>query len=441
MKVMLVGGGAREHAIAEALCRSEGVELYAVMGNRNPGILRLCRGVEIAKETEVEKVAEAAERWGVELAVVGPEAPLCAGVADRLEERGVPCMGPRQRLAMIEGSKSFCRWLMSRYRIPGNVRYASFTDADEAAEFIDSFEGEVAVKPAGLTGGKGVKVMGEHLADREEAKAYAKQVVEQRIGGGEVVIEEKLVGEEFTVQAFVAGGVVKPMPAVQDHKRAFEGDRGHNTGGMGSYSMPDGLLPFLGEEEYSQAVEIIRKTAEALRKETGEDYRGVLYGQFILGREVKLVEFNCRFGDPEAMNVLSLLDSSFAELCMQIAEGRLKSEPKFKRLASVCKYIVPKGYGVSPAPPAEISVDEAAISREGALLYYAAVNQQDGRLYTTTSRSVAVVGLAESLEEAERIAERATSHVRGEHLYHRRDIGTKELIERKLQRLRKLRGE
>ncbi len=437
MKVMLVGGGAREHAIAEALCRSE-VELYAFMGNRNPGILRLCRDAEIAKETEVERVAEAAERWGVELAVVGPEAPLCAGVADRLADAGVPCMGPRRRLAMVEGSKSFCRELMSRYRIPGNVRYASFTDPGEAAEFIDSFEGEVAVKPAGLTGGKGVKVMGEHLKSREEAKAYAREVIERGIGGGEVVVEEKLVGEEFTVQAFVAGGEVMPMPAVQDHKRAFEGDRGHNTGGMGSYSLPDGLLPFLDASDYEFAVQVIRRTVEALRRETGEDYRGVLYGQFMKGREVKLVEFNCRFGDPEAMNVLTLLEGDFAGLCMNLAEGRLRGEVGFRELASVCKYIVPRGYGVSPAPPAEIRVDEDAIAREGAVLYYAAVNEQDGRVFSTSSRSLAVVGVAETLEEAERIAERATGHVRGEHLYHRRDIGTKELIERKLLRLKAL---
>ncbi len=439
MRVMLVGGGAREHAIAEALCRGE-VELYAVMGNRNPGIARLAREVRIAKETDVEKVVQAAERWRVELAVVGPEAPLCAGVADRLGEAGVPCMGPKQRLAMVEGSKSFCRWLMSSYRIPGNVSYASFTDAAEACEFIDSIEGEVAVKPAGLTGGKGVRVMGEHLKSREEAKAYAKEVIERGIGGGEVVIEEKVEGEEFTVQAFVAGGEVLPMPAVQDHKRAFEGDRGHNTGGMGSYSLASGLLPFIDASDYEFAVEIIRRTVDALRRETGEDYRGVLYGQFMKGREIKLIEFNCRFGDPEAMNVLTLLEGDFAGLCAGIAEGRL-GEVDFRKLASVCKYIVPRGYGVSPAPPAEIQVDERGIAEEGAVVYYAAVDERDGRLYTTTSRSVAVVGVAESLEEAEAIAERATAHVRGEHLYHRRDIGTKELIERKLERLRKLRGE
>jgi phosphoribosylamine--glycine ligase len=442
MKVLVVGGGAREHAIAEALKRSSQVELYSAMSNANPGIKRISAEVLRAKETDIEAIKNFALKHGVELAVIGPEAPLCAGLADELLGEGIACVGPRRALAMVECSKEFCRNLMAKYRIPGSLRYATFTDAKEAADYIDAFEGDVAVKPVGLTGGKGVKVVGEQLKDKEDAKAYAREVIERGIGGGKVVIEERALGEEFTVQAFVDGRNVVAMPAVQDHKRAFEGDKGHNTGGMGSYSQSDGLLPFLTEEDYSFALEVIRKTVAALKEETGEGYKGILYGQFMKGKEIKLIEFNCRFGDPEAMNVLTLLESDFAEICTRIAEGTLSEKHvSFAKLASVCKYVVPKGYGVNPAPPANISIDEEAIKREGATLYYAAVNEENGEIYTTTSRSVAVVGVAESIAEAEAIAERAIGYIKGEHIYHRRDIGKRELIEAKLARLKALRGE
>ncbi len=436
MKVLVIGGGAREHAIARALKKNPEVELYSAMSNRNPGIIRLSAEFYQVKETEVEKIRDYATSRRIELAVVGPEAPLGEGVANALEEEGVPVVGPKKELARIETSKEFCRNLMAKYNIPGNLTFACFDDYEEACKYVDSYEGELAVKPVGLTGGKGVKVQGEHLKDKEEVKAYIKEVMEKNIGGGKVVLEERALGEEFTVQAFVDGKKIVPMPAVQDHKRAYEGDKGHNTGGMGSYSLEDGLLPFLTQEDYDHAVEIIEKTVDALQKETGESYKGILYGQFMKGREIKLIEFNCRFGDPEAMNVLTLLESDFLDICQRIAEGRLK-DAKFSRLASVCKYVVPKGYGVSPAEPAEIKIDEPAIEREGAILYYAAVNEENGKIYTTTSRSVAVVGVAESLEEAERIAEAGISHIKGEHIYHRRDIGTKELIERKLKNMEK----
>ncbi|WP_456474580.1 phosphoribosylamine--glycine ligase, partial [Candidatus Pyrohabitans sp.] len=366
MKVLLVGGGAREHAIAEALKRSSEVELYSAMNNANPGIKRLSREVLRIKETDIEGVKNFALKQGIELAVIGPESPLCSGLADALLGEGIACVGPRRSLAMIECSKEFCRNLMAKYRIPGSLRYGTFDDAEEAANYIDAFGGDIAVKPVGLTGGKGVKVVGEQLKDKEEAKAYAREVIEHGIGGSRVVIEERALGEEFTLQAFVDGSSVVAMPAVQDHKRAFEGDEGHNTGGMGSYSQSDGLLPFLTREDYDFALQVIRKTVAALKKETGEGYRGILYGQFMKGREIKLIEFNCRFGDPEAMNVLTLLESDFAEICARIAEGTLSAKHvSFAELASVCKYVVPKGYGIDPAPPARISIDEEAIKREG----------------------------------------------------------------------------
>lgn len=439
MKVLLVGGGAREHAIAEAVKRS-GVKLFAAMKNRNPGIARLSEKILLEHETETKKIAEFARESGVDFAVIGPEAPLAEGIVDALGGEGIPCVGPAKKLARIEASKEFMRNLMQKYRIPGSLEYAVFDDAGEASEFIDSFGKPIAVKPVGLTGGKGVKVIGDQLKDLEEAKKYVREVIEKKIGGSRVVIEEKAVGEEFTLQAFVDGRHVIAMPIVQDHKRAFEGDAGHNTGGMGSYSDSNGLLPFATESDREYAVEVMKKTADALRRETGEEYKGILYGQFMLGKKPRLIEFNCRFGDPEAMNVLPILSSDFVKICQRIIDGTLKErDAVFEKKATVCKYVVPEGYGISSRAGEIISVDEEAIRRKRALLYYAAVNEENGKICTTSSRSLGVVGIAGSIEEAERIAESAIANIKGEHVYHRRDIGTKALIQRKIESMKAIR--
>ncbi len=439
MKVLLVGGGAREHAIAETIKRSS-AKLFAAMKNRNPGIARLSEKILLENETETKKIAEFARESAVDFAVIGPEAPLAEGIVDVLSEMGIPCVGPAKKLAEIEASKEFMRNLMRKYRIPGSLEYAVFNDAEEASEFIDAFGKPVAVKPVGLTGGKGVKVIGDQLKDEEEAKKYMQEVVEKKIGGGRVVIEKKAVGEEFTLQAFVDGKHVVAMPMVQDHKRAFEGDVGHNTGGMGSYSDSNGLLPFVTESDCKYAVRIMKKTVDALRRETGEEYKGILYGQFMLGRELKLLEFNCRFGDPEAMNVLPILSSDFVKICLKIMDGTLKERDVFfERKATVCKYVVPEGYGISSKAGEIISVNEEGIKRSGAILYYAAVNEENGRIYTTSSRSLGVVGIADSIEEAEKISESAIGNIKGAHIYHRRDIGTKELVHKKIENMKAIR--
>lgn len=432
MKVLLIGGGAREHAIATALKRGDAT-LCTMMKNRNPGIARISEKILLEEETNVSKAVEFAKECSAELAVAGPESPLAAGVVDALRSAGVPCVGPTKALAQIEASKEFMRNLMKKHHVPGLVGFASFGSAEEACRYIDEFKKPVAVKPVGLTGGKGVKVVGDQLRDSEEAKQYVREIMSKRIGGGRVVIEERVNGEEFTVQAFVDGKNVVAMPAVHDHKRAYEGDLGHNTGGMGSYSDANGLLPFVTQKDYDAAVEIIKKTVLALKKETGEEYKGVLYAQCMLGSEVKLIEFNCRFGDPEAMNVLSILDSNFVQICERIIDGSLRaSSVKFKSKATVCKYVVPEGYGLKPASGNLISVNEEKIRQLGALLYYAAVNEQNGKIYTTASRSVGVVGIADTIREAEAIAESAAQCIHGERIYHRRDIGREELIKKKV---------
>jgi phosphoribosylamine--glycine ligase len=438
-RVLAVGGGGREHAIVKALARG-GADVFVAMKNHNPGIARLAKGFKLIKETDVDRVIQFAKESGAELAVIGPEAPLEAGLADRLLEIGVGCVGPTRSAARIETSKKFARDLMHRYRVPGNLRYAAFDNFEDARRYILDLDHEVAVKPTGLTGGKGVKVQGEHLKDIPEVLEYVREIFEKGIGGAGVVLEERIQGEEFTLQAFCDGRSMVPMPLVQDHKRAFEGDVGPNTGGMGSYSMEDHLLPFITKGEHEKAVEAMRTTVEALHKE-GCPYQGILYGQFMLtSTGVKIIEFNSRFGDPEAMNVLPILQTDFVDVSEKIVSGKISlASIEFAKKATVCKYVVPEGYGMQAKADRPIQVDEKGIEMCGAELFYAAVNEESGRILTSTSRAVAVVGIASHLEDAEKACERALRFVSGEALYVRHDIGKKEIIQKKIARMQSIR--
>ena len=440
MRVLAVGGGAREHAIVEALARSGGT-VFACLKNKNPGIARTAKGFSLVEETDVGKVVQFAQAKSAELAIVGPEAPLEVGLTDALISARIPVASPSKSAARIETSKSFMRGLLSKYKIRGGVRFAIVDSKDELLRKLDELGMNIVVKPIGLTGGKGVKVFGEHMMNREDILEYADEILSKRIGGtAQVLLEERLVGEEFTIQAFCDGRKVVPMPAVQDHKRAYEGDKGPNTGGMGSYSQQDGLLPFLRRSEYDSAVRIMGEVVSALRKE-GAEYRGALYGQFMLTSDgPKVIEFNARFGDPEAMNVLSLLKSDFMKICQGMADGNLSnSRVEFEKKASVCKYVVPEGYGTKSLSGERITVDEEAIAAEGAILYYASVNEKDGGVYTTTSRSVGIVGIAPTIEEAERISENAIKHVSGR-IHVRHDIAKKDMLEAKVRRMEQIRG-
>ncbi len=434
MRVLAVGGGAREHAIVEALARAD-AEVFACLKNRNPGIARRAKEFALIDEVNVPKVAEFARAKAVELAVIGPEAPLEVGLADALEKAGIPTASPSKAAARIETSKSFMRGLLSKHKVKGSIKFAVVDTLAEMEKALDVLGDDVVVKPIGLTGGKGVKVFGEHMMNRKDILAYGEEILSKGIGGGVgIVIEEKLVGEEFTIQAFSDGKRIVPMPAVQDHKRAYEGDKGPNTGGMGSYSQQDGLLPFLRRDEYDSAVGIMGEVVKALKKD-GSEYRGTLYGQFMLTADgPRVIEFNARFGDPEAMNVLSLLESDFVEICEGMASGKLTAKARFQPKASVCKYVVPEGYGTKSLSGEEITVDENAISHEGAILYYANVNEKDGKIFTTSSRSVGIVGIAESIAEAETIAENGIKHVSGR-IHVRHDIAKQQMLEKKVARM------
>ena len=434
MKVLVVGTGAREHAICNTL--KNDIELYAYTGKVNPGISKISTYKQ-GDEGEIDKVAEFAKENNIEIAVIGPESPLEKGIVDKLESVGVKCVGPCQSAARIETDKSFMRNLFEKYNIPGSLTYKVFDNYEDISKFLDSYDKDVVVKPVGLTGGKGVKIVGEHLKDNEDAKKYAKEVMDKAMGGfTKVIIEERIVGEEFTVQAFVDGEHIVTMPAVQDHPHAFEGDQGAITGGMGSYSDSDGLLPFLSKKNYDEAVSIIQKTVDAIAKE-GEPYKGILYGQFMLSSDgPRLIEYNARFGDPEAMNVLTLLDTPMINICEDIVNGTL-SNANFKNEASVCKYIVPDGYPETKYADTKIEVNEEKINELGAEVFYAAVNQKDDGIYLSSSRALGIVATGENIKEAEDIAEKACEYVTG-NVYHRRDVGTEELIEKRVEYMKNI---
>jgi phosphoribosylamine--glycine ligase len=423
--VLLVGGGGREHAIARAV--ADDCELYACASNRNPGIARLAEDVGAIEETAADEIVAYADDVEATLAVIGPEAALEAGIADALDDAGVYTFGPHAETARIETDKAYQRRFMRDNGIPGCPAFETFDDVERACDYIDSHDGDLAVKPAGLTGGKGVKVIGDQVT-REEAKAYLRDADYDR-----VVLEERLVGEEFTVQAFVANGDVRVTPAVQDHKRAYEGDEGPNTGGMGSYSDASLHLPFMTESDYAEAVEIIRAVVDALPA-----YKGVLYGQFMLTAEgPRVVEFNARFGDPEAMNTLPVLRTPFLDVLTAARDGESLPDLHFETQATVCKYAVPDGYPTDPVAGARIDVDEESVGN--ALLFYASVDERADGIYTTTSRSFAVVGLGDTIETAEGVADGALAAA-GEGLRIRHDIGTHDLLRARIDHMDELRG-
>jgi len=438
MKILVVGTGAREHAICQAAIQDEETELYSIMSNQNPGIARISE-FKIASENDIPTVTKFALDNNVDMAIIGPEAPLEKGIVNSLVEAGVDCVGPTMEAAKIETDKAFMRDLFEDYKIGGSLVYKVFDDFQEVGDFIDDFGQDVVVKPIGLTGGKGVKIVGEQLKDNEEAKSYAKEVIDTRMGGyAGVVIEERAVGEEYTVQAFVDGTNITPMPVVQDHPYAFEGDLGPITGGMGSYSDTDGLLPFLDEKYRDESVKIMENTVKAINNEVGP-YKGFLYGQFMLTKDgPKLIEYNARFGDPEAMNVLPLLQTNFVDICNGIVDGNLRGA-EFDPHATVCKYIVPQGYPGKTVPNQIIKVDEKKIKENNTLVYYAAVNQKDNQIYTSSSRALALVSVGDTIDEAEGICEASTQFIDGD-VYHRRDVGTSELIEKRIKHMQELLG-
>jgi phosphoribosylamine---glycine ligase len=434
MKALVVGGGARENAIADALIAG-GAELYVYMPHLNPGLKKSAKAFTVGNVEDADLIVKFAIENNVELALIGPEGPLAVGVVDELEKKGIKCVGPTKEMAQLETSKSFTRNLVKKYGIKAGYEFKVFTkeNSSEIEDYLDLLRNYV-VKPDGLTGGKGVKLSGEHLKNRNDAVEYCEEVINAH---GSVIVEEKLDGEEFSLQTLTDGkGGFLHFPIAQDHKRAFENDTGNNTGGMGSYSDSDFSLPFLSKEDVDKARKATEEVADAIVKELGSAYKGVMYGGFMkTAKGIKLLEYNARFGDPETMNVLPILKTSFVDVCKAVVEGKLSElNVEFYNKATVCKYVVPEGYPDSPVGgKIKVSPDT------GALVYYASVEEKEDGLYTLNSRGIAFVGIADSIEEAEKIAEEAASKVEGS-VFHRSDIGTKQLVQKRIDHIRQVMG-
>jgi len=438
MRTLVVGGGAREHAIGMALHRA-GAQIVVASSNANPGLERLAQATARVDPTDPARVVDVGRSQRVDLAVLGPEAPLATGVADALRQAEIPTVGPDQSAARIETSKWFCRDLLGRHGVPGQLKWVAPESPEEVDRVIATFPQPFVVKPSGLTAGKGVWVQGSDFTDVKDGAIYAKSLLLQ---GGRVLLEEKLEGEEFSLMAFVTDSGVYPMPAVQDFKRALEGDRGGNTGGMGSYSQRDHLLPFLSATDRDRAVEIVNAAARAIRAE-GLSYRGILYGGFMLTADgPRLLEFNARFGDPEGINTLTLYEEGdFAELLAGVAGGRVDPNLiQFRLRSTVVKYLVPPGYGDRPRPGGILHLDAGAIEATGVHVVYGSVESAGpGAVRLGTSRGIALVGEASAIHEAGNRVEAALALVNGEY-YLRHDIGTQKDLEARWEHLRRLRA-
>ena len=433
--ILVIGSGAREHALVKTLSLSKlDHNIFCIGSSQNPGIVELCMEYVVGDFNNPNFVADYAINKNINYAIIGPENPLEAGIADILWDNNIKVIGPRKELAMIETSKSFTRNLQADYKIPGAPMFRSFMSLSGVKEYFEELNNEFVIKYDGLAGGKGVKVFGEHVKTISDALDYCNSLIKK---GGSFVVEEKFIGEEFSLMSFCDGKNIQHMPIVQDHKRAYENDTGPNTGGMGTYSDSNHSLPFLKDSDLENAKKINTLTMQALKSKTGLDYIGILYGGFMAVKGgTKLIEYNARFGDPEAMNVLSLLKTDLIDICIKMASGDLdKIKIVFENKATVCKYSVPKGYPDDPVKNQFIDVTEI---KNKELIFYASVDIKDGKLIETGSRTLAVTSIADTIISAEKSAEENIKKVKGP-LYHRVDIGTQELIDRRKANMEKIR--
>ena len=411
MKVLVIGGGGRCHAIVDALARSPKVEkIYCAPGNA--GIATQAECVPL-KDTDVAGLLQFAKTTAIDLTVVGPEAALAAGVADAFREAGLRIFGHSKAATRIESSKEFAKQIMEKYGVP-TAGYRAFSDYEEAAAYVKSRPLPAVLKYDGLAAGKGVVVAESY--DEADA-ALRDMLLDDRFGKGRVVVEDFLEGPEFSLMCFVSGHEVRPMVLAQDHKRAFDGDKGPNTGGMGAYSP----LPFITAEDEAFAMrEVMQRTADAMVAE-GCPLTGVLYGGLMKTRDgVKVIEFNARFGDPETEVVLPRLKSDIAEIFAAVADGEpLPERLEWHDFATLGIVLASKGYPDAYEKGYEINGLNAV---EGTV-YHMGTKAEDGKVLTAGGRVLFVVGRGATLEEARAAALRDVERIGCDNLFHRTDIG------------------
>lgn len=411
MKVLVVGSGGRCHAIVETLSKSPQVDkIFCAPGNA--GIAALAECVAI-KETKVDELCEFAKQNGVELTVVGPEVALEAGIADTFKQNGLRIFGPSKAAARIETSKEFAKELMQKYEVP-TAAFRTFTDFDEAMAYVKAGSLPTVLKYDGLAAGKGV-VIAETLEQAEEA--LQDMLLDEKFGQGKVVIEEWLEGPEFSLLCFVNGKEVYPMPVSQDHKRAYDGDEGPNTGGMGAYTE----LPFITDEDLEYAMEnIMRRTASAMVEE-GCPFCGVLYGGLMKTKQgIKVIEFNARFGDPETEVILPRMTSDICQVFCDVADGKTPTI-EWNNMATLGIVLASKGYPGSYEKGYAIEGTEEV---DGSI-YHMGTALKDGKYVTSGGRVMIVVCQAPTLREAQQKAAAEVAKIKCDNLFHRNDIGDK----------------
>jgi len=455
--VLVVTYGSRGTAIIDALCRSEDyqVEAYVADRNRNPFNVAKAKHHRVIPDLNVEAIVAFAQRYRQELdfGIVGPEKPIIQGVRDRVEgEAGIPMICPTKEYA-IEASKVAQRRLFQEvepdlnpaFKVFDPKHYTSVASVQrDVWKWLDQLQNQVAVKPDGVTAGKGVGVWGDHFHTRQALFDHFLSNYQY----GPVIIEEKIVGEESSFQAFCDGKHLVPLPETRDYKRAFDGDRGPNTGGMGSYKARGDWLPFMTAEDRDQEVKVMDRIFRRLKgRGSNPGLRGVpFYGAFIhTGRGPKILENNSRPGDPEIMNLLPILDEDFVELCFKMIEGTLTRVP-VKPQATVVTYKVPPTYGgkmeaftgnreLHLGPARQLCEEYRGQLR----VYPGSLELREGKTYALTSRTVAVVGIADEIPDARRISLEGIRSITGGALWHRRDIASEANIARSVDHMTKLR--
>ena len=438
MKVLLVGEGARENALAKALGDSpKGYKVYAVSSYVNPGIKEVVEktGGEyiLGKPTSPESVREAIKKVSPDFGVIGPEDPLFNGVADEFRKEGIPVVGASKNCSMIEKSKAWMRELMWKYKIPGRLRFKTFSSIEDAAKFILEYGGSVAVKPAEQVGGKGVKVVADLPAylskDKRDALSrgvshigtYAK-------GDVKIIIEEKVDGPEYTLHVLSDGSTTLPLPLAQDYKNAYAYGVGPETGGMGSISGPGMLLPFINEEEYQRSYDIVKRTIEAIEDTFKEKYVGIISGQMMLTGlwGPTIIEYYSRLGDPEASAIIPRIESDFGEILELTATGHLsRASLKVKETPSVVRAVAPRGYPLDKemATGKRIELDIQRMREVGCEVFFGSVALEGGSLVTKGSRALELV-VVDDFPEADRKLNKCFSMIRSEvPLVYRPDIG------------------
>ncbi len=420
MNILIVGGGGREHAVVKALKQNKKVEkIYALPGNG--GIARE-EGAECfpVKATDLDGIVAFAKSHKIDFAAITQDDPLVMGCVDRLEELGIPCFGPNKAAAIIEGSKVYSKDLMKKYGIP-TAESETFTDAEAAIDYLKTCDYPTVVKADGLAAGKGAVI----AISFEEAKKTVEEIMVKKVfgaSGNKILIEEFLTGPEVSVLSFTDGKVIVPMVSSMDHKRAKDNDEGLNTGGMGTVA-PN---PYYTEEVQKECMEkIFLPTVNALNRE-GRTFKGcIFFGLMLTPKGAKVIEYNCRFGDPETQVVLPLLESDLLEIMLAVREGRLKEEAvHFRKGAACCVIVASDGYPSHYETGYEITLPE---TKEGEYLYVAGAKAEGEKLLTSGGRVLGASAVGNTLREAIDGAYALAEGVRFENAYMRRDIGQRAL--------------